>query len=143
MATIELTKENLADTIENNEIVLIDFWAPWCEPCKTFEPIFQKASDKHVDITFGKVDTDEQPEVASALGVDSIPTFMVFREQIGLLAQPGGITEAGLDSVIEQVKDLDMEEVRAEIAKHEAEHGAEHAHGGGCGCSCNGEKEEE
>ncbi len=128
MATVELTKDNFAETIENNEIVLIDFWASWCEPCKTFEPIFKEASEKHAEITFGTVDTDAEPEIAGAFNIQSIPTFMVFRDQIGLLSQPGVLSESALDSVIEQVKGLDMDEVRAQIAEHQAEHGE------GCGC---------
>ncbi len=131
MATIELTKENFTDIIESNDIVLVDFWASWCEPCKMFEPIFEKASDKHTDVAFGKVDTEAQPEIAGAFGIKAIPTFMVFRDQIGLLSESGVLTEETLDSVIQQVKDLDMDEVRAELAKHEAEQKKN-----GCGCNC-------
>ena len=136
MATVELTKENLTDIIENNEIVMIDFFATWCEPCKSFEPIFEKASEKHPDITFGKVDIEAQAEVAGAFGIKAVPTFMVFRDQIGLLSESGVLAEETLESVIKQVKELDMDEIREELAKHEAEHN----HGCGCSCGKNGEE---
>jgi thioredoxin 1 len=137
MATIELTKENFASIIESNEIVLLDFWASWCGPCKAFGPVFEKVSDKHPEITFGKVDTEAQPEIAGAFGIRSIPTLVVFREQIGLLSQPGALSEEALDDVVSQVKALDMAEVRAELAKHQAEH----SHG--CGCSCEHDHDDE
>lgn len=133
MATIELTKENFTDVIEGNEIVLIDFFATWCEPCKMFAPIFEKVSENHPDITFGKVDTDAQPEIAGAFGIKSIPTFMVFRDQIGLLSESGVLAEQTLEGVIQQVKDLDMDEIRKELEKHQAEHGHD------CSCKKNGE----
>lgn len=136
MATIELTEESFAATIENNEIVLIDFWAPWCGPCKTFGPVFEKVSEKHPDVTFAKVDTEAQQGIASAFGIQSIPTLVVFRQQIGLLSQPGALSEDALEGVVAQVKALDMEEVRAELAKHQAEHG-------GCGCSCSCDEDED
>jgi thioredoxin 1 len=121
MATETGTKENLDKLIEGNEIVLIDFWAEWCGPCKMFGPIFEAASEKYPDIKFVKVDTEDQPELAAAFGVRSIPTLVGFREQIGLFAQPGALPAEALDGVIDQVKGLDMDEVKADVEKMKAE----------------------
>jgi thioredoxin 1 len=121
MPTIELTKDNLDSTIENNNIVLIDFWAEWCGPCKMFGPIFKSASDKYTDIVFASCDTDKQQEVAGSFGIRSIPTLAVFREKILVFMQPGALPAAALEEIIEKVKELDMDEVRADIEKQKAE----------------------
>ncbi|MBN1543116.1 thioredoxin [candidate division KSB1 bacterium] len=128
MATINLSQENFQDTLSNNDIVMIDFWAEWCGPCKMFGPIFEKASEKHQDIAFAKVDTEKQRDLAGAFGIQSIPTLAIFRDQIMLYKNPGALPENALEDLIKQVRNLDMDEVRKEIAKHEAEHGHDHDH---------------
>ncbi|HSJ85537.1 MAG TPA: thioredoxin [Acidimicrobiia bacterium] len=122
MATVALTKENFDQTIQDNETVFIDFWAEWCGPCRSFAPTYESTSEKYPDIVFGKVDTEDQPELAGAFGIRSIPTLMVFRDQIVLYAQPGAIPGNMLESLITQVNELDMEQVRAQIAAQEQEH---------------------
>lgn len=119
MATIELTKDNLEDTIHNSEILFIDFWAAWCGPCKMFGPIFEEASEKHDDIVFAKCDTESQQEVAAAFGIRSIPTLAIFKEQTMIFSQPGALPAPALAEIIDKVKELDMEEVRKEIAAAE------------------------
>ena len=121
MATIELTKDNLDSTIEGNDIVLIDFWAEWCGPCKMFKPTFEAASDKYTDIVFASCNTEEQQEVAGSFGIRSIPTLAVFREKVMVFMQPGALPAAAIDEIVEKVKELDMDEVRADIEKHNAE----------------------
>jgi len=115
MATINLTMDALDSTLENNDIVLIDFWAEWCAPCKMFGPIFEKASEKYPDMAFTKVDTEVERELAGAFGISSIPTLAIFRDKILLFKQPGALPEAALEDIITQVKNLDMDQVRAEI----------------------------
>ncbi|HNH34813.1 MAG TPA: thioredoxin [Rhodocyclaceae bacterium] len=117
MATLELTTENFKQTISDNPTVIIDFWASWCAPCRSFAPTFEAASEKHPDVVFAKVNTEEQQELAGAFNIRSIPTLMVFRDQIILYAEAGALPPAAFDQLIDQVKVLDMDEVRAEIAK--------------------------
>ena len=123
MATVNLTEEIFAATIEKEGIVFLDFWADWCGPCKAFAPVYEAASEKHPDITFGKVNTEEQQGLAGAFGITSIPTLMIFRDGIGVFAQPGMLPAAALDELVEKVKELDMEEVRKQVEAHEAEQG--------------------
>ncbi|NWG31943.1 MAG: thioredoxin [Rhodocyclaceae bacterium] len=122
MATIHLTSQNFKDVINNNDIVIIDFWADWCGPCRSFAPTFEAASEKYPEIAFCKVNTEEEREMAAGFNIRSIPTLMVFRDQIILYAEAGALPPAALDQLIEQVKALDMDAVRAEI---EAEIAAE------------------
>ncbi len=119
MATTVLTGATLGDTVKDSEIVLVDFWATWCGPCKMFGPIFEKASEEHPEIVFGKVDTDAEQELAAELQITSIPTLMAFREGILVFSQPGALPAPMLKQVIDSVKDLDMDEVRAQISQRE------------------------
>lgn len=125
MSTVEANETNLKDAIEAEGITLVDFWAEWCGPCKMFGPIFEAVSDKHEDIRFLKVDTEAQPAIAQAFQIQSIPTLMLFRDNVLLFRQAGALPEATLESVIEQAKGLDMDEVRAEIDKQEGAGGNE------------------
>jgi len=116
MATIELTHDNFEKTVSENPIVIVDFWAPWCGPCRGFAPIFEKASDAHPDVVFAKVNTDEQQELAGSFQIRSIPTLMVFREQVVLFQQAGALPATALEQVLTQTKSLDMAKVHQEIA---------------------------
>jgi thioredoxin 1 len=114
MGTINVTQETFAITVKKSGLVLVDWWAPWCGPCRMFGPIFERVSQKHPDATFAKIDTQEEPALAQAFGINSIPTLMVIRDGVLLLKQPGMLAEAALESVIEQAMKLDMQAVRAE-----------------------------
>lgn len=117
MATVALTKDTFDETIRDNDTVIIDFWAEWCGPCRSFAPTFEAASEKHDEIVFAKVDTEDQQELAMAFGIRSIPTLMVFRDQIVLYSQPGALPGNMLEDLIGQVKAIDMDDVRAQIAE--------------------------
>ncbi|RLC30839.1 MAG: thioredoxin [Deltaproteobacteria bacterium] len=124
MATIELTAENLNSSIENSNILIIDFWAEWCGPCKMFGPVFEKISEQYPDIVFAKCNTELQPQVAGSFGIRSIPTMAVFCEKILVFMQPGALPEQSLIEIIEQVQALDMDKVRKDIAEKEKKNNA-------------------
>ena len=122
MATKNINAEDFERTITDNDIVLVDFWADWCGPCKRFAPIYEKASEEHSDITFAKLDTDANQELSGQLGIEGIPTLMAFREGVLVFNQAGALPGPALKQVIDAVKGLDMDEVHAEVAKLQAEH---------------------
>jgi thioredoxin 1 len=119
MATVMLTGENFEDVVTGNDIVLVDFWASWCGPCRMFAPVYEAASDAHADVVFGKVDTEAEHELAARFGIMSIPTLMAFRDQILLYAQPGALPPAALEEVLAQVKALDMDDVRRRLEERQ------------------------
>jgi thioredoxin 1 len=116
MATVEITKDNFKETVAKDGIVILDWWAAWCGPCRAFAPIFEAASGKHPDVVFGKIDTDAQPELSGAFEVRSIPMVMVFRDGILLFEQPGALPASALEELLKQVRALDMEQVKKEVA---------------------------
>lgn len=120
MATVEITKENLTETVENNGVVLLDFWAEWCAPCRMFGPVFERVSEKYPDAVFGKVNTEQQRELAAGFEISSIPTLMALRDGVIVFAQPGALREKEFVEVVEAVLALDMEEVREAIAAQNA-----------------------
>ena len=123
MATVNLTKDTFEETILSNDTVIVDFWADWCGPCKMFAPTFEKVSGEHPEIVFAKVDTEDQQELAGYFNIRSIPTLMIFRDQIGIYSQPGALPEPAFRDLIDQAMALDMDAVRAEI-----EEGHDHDH---------------
>lgn len=122
MSTIAVGEETFADTVRDNDIVLVDFWADWCAPCRMFAPVFEQASTTHSDVVFAKVDTEAEQGLAAQAGITSIPTLMAFREGVLVFAQPGALRAPDLERVIAGVKGLDMDDVRRQIAEHEASH---------------------
>ncbi|MGW1805391.1 thioredoxin [Streptomyces sp. NPDC002078] len=123
-STVELTKDNFDQTVTDNDFVLIDFWAAWCGPCRQFAPVYEKAAEDNPDLVFGKVDTEAQPELAAAFGIQSIPTLMIVRDKVAVYAQPGALPEPALTDLIGQARKLDMDQVRKDIATQEAQGGA-------------------
>jgi thioredoxin len=131
MATVDLTKDNFEQTVNDNPIVIVDFWAPWCGPCRGFAPVFEKASEAHPDVVFAKINSDEQQELAGAFNIRSIPTLMVFREKVVLFQQAGALPGQALEQVLTQAKSLDMAKVHQEIAAQSAASGETAAQGKG------------
>ncbi len=128
MATVNLTKDTFEETIVNNDIVLVDFWADWCGPCKMFAPTYEKVSENHEGVVFAKVDTEAEQELAAYFQIRSIPTLMIFRDQIGIFSQPGALPESALEDLITQTKGLDMDAVRKEIEEQAGDEEHAHAH---------------
>jgi thioredoxin 1 len=118
MATVELTSANFDELTSQEGTVLVDFWADWCAPCKRFAPVYEKSSEKHPDVVFGKVDTEAQQEIAAKFDIRSIPTIMAVRDGVIVFSQPGALPESALESLIDQVQQLDMDDVRKQLASH-------------------------
>jgi thioredoxin 1 len=121
MGTVALTKDNFEEVVTGNDMVMIDFWAPWCGPCRAFAPSFEAAADRHPDVVFAKVNTDEEQELAAAFNIRSIPTLMFFRDKVILYSEAGSLPPKALDEIVTKAKDLDMDEVRREIAERPAD----------------------
>jgi thioredoxin 1 len=120
MSVTNLSKDHFQDVVTKNDLVIVDFWAPWCGPCRSFAPIFREASEKHTDIVFAKVNTEDEPELAATFGIRSIPTLMIFREQVIIYAQPGALPASALAQLIAQAQALDMAQVHKEVATQQA-----------------------
>lgn len=120
MATVDLTQENFESTILENDFVIVDFWAPWCGPCRAFAPVYDQVSENHPDIIFAKVDTEAEQAIAGSFQIRSIPTLMVFREKVIIYSQPGSLPASGLEDLIARVRELDMVQVHKEIAEEQA-----------------------
>ncbi|MBK7078247.1 MAG: thioredoxin [Myxococcales bacterium] len=145
-STVQITIDNFQEIVEKPGIVLLDFWAEWCGPCKMFAPVFEKAAEQHTDVVFGKIDTEAEQDLAQAVGISAIPTIMVFRDGVLLFRESGALPPQALESIVDQVKKLDMDEVRKKVAEHAHEHGPgcdhdhdhghdhghDHEHGPGC-----------
>jgi thioredoxin 1 len=123
MPVVELTKENFEQVVTSNATVIVDYWAPWCGPCRGFAPVFEKVAEMHPDVVFAKVNTDEEQEIAGHFQIRSIPTLMVFREQIIVFSQPGALPQGAFEQVVQKAKTLDMEEVRKHMAEEEKKTG--------------------
>lgn len=119
MATLDLTKDNFEQTVLNNDLVILDFWAPWCGPCQGFAPVYEEISEKYPDVVFAKVNTEDEQEIAGHFQIRSIPTLMVFREKIIIFTQPGALPGSALEEIIAKARTLDMDTIRAEIAAEE------------------------
>lgn len=120
MATVELTKDNFEQVVTGNDMVVVDFWAPWCAPCRSFAPTFEAASEKHEGVVFAKVNTEQEQDIAAAFNIRSIPTLMVFRENVILYAEPGALPPTALEEILDKAKSLDMQAVHKDIAEQEA-----------------------
>jgi thioredoxin 1 len=123
MAVVELTKENFEKVVTSNPTVIVDYWAPWCGPCRGFAPVFEKVSEAHPDVVFAKVNTDEEQEIAAHFQIRSIPTLMVFRDQVIVFSQPGALPQGAFEQVVQKAKTLDMDEVRKQMAEEEKKTG--------------------
>ncbi|MFA7095285.1 MAG: thioredoxin [Gammaproteobacteria bacterium] len=123
MATIDLTKENFEEVVTGNDMVIVDFWAPWCGPCRSFAPIYEQASEQHTDVVFAKVNTEEEQELAAYFQIRSIPTLMIFREKVIIFSQPGMLPAAALEEVVTKAKALDMAEVHRMVAEQQGQQG--------------------
>lgn len=124
MATVDLNKDNFDEIVGKNDFVIVDFWAPWCGPCKNFAPIYEKISGNHEDVIFAKVNTEDEQELAGHFQIRSIPTLMIFREQIAVFVQPGMLPEPALEELVGKVRELDMDEVRKQIEEHAQQQGS-------------------
>ena len=123
MAVVELTKDNFEEVVTNNEFVIVDFWAPWCGPCRSFAPTYEKVSEDHPDVVFAKVNTEEEQEIAGHFQIRSIPTLMIFRDKIIIFSEAGALPESGFRELVGKAGELDMDEVRRQVAEQSTEQG--------------------